>query len=92
MSQKPISALNGESRLDTTGSARFDITKLLDVFFARTIAALPTADGVVIVTADPGLCISELSRNIPPSLRYFAQVEARLMTRRGLCTGAIRTH
>lgn len=64
-SQKPISALNGERRFNTTDSARYDITKPLLERSPRF--PLPT----VVLNADPGICISELSRSMPPSLDYI---------------------
>ncbi|KAJ6620576.1 hypothetical protein B0H10DRAFT_1791582 [Mycena sp. CBHHK59/15] len=43
---------------------RYATSKLLDLFLAREIAELPKAEGVVVNVVDPGLCISELGRDV----------------------------
>ena len=44
----------------------YNISKLLDLFFAREVAALPSISGKVVVNAvDPGLCKSNFRRALP---------------------------
>ncbi|KAJ6534665.1 hypothetical protein DFH09DRAFT_1043424 [Mycena vulgaris] len=57
-----IKALNDEAK--SNFKDRYATSKLLDLFVVREIAALPQAEGVVVNVVDPGLCISELGRDI----------------------------
>jgi retinol dehydrogenase-12 len=41
------------------------MSKLLDVFMAREIAQLPAAQKVNVNSLNPGLCVSELRRDMP---------------------------
>lgn len=43
----------------------YRLTKLLDVFLTRKLAALPLAEQVTVNSVDPGLCKSDLRRNAP---------------------------
>ncbi|KAJ7470258.1 hypothetical protein FB451DRAFT_1339818 [Mycena latifolia] len=49
---------------------RYVTSKLLDLFLAREIAALPHAAGVVVNIVDPGLCRSELTRDFQAGLIF----------------------
>ncbi|KAF7340146.1 hypothetical protein MVEN_01933100 [Mycena venus] len=42
---------------------RYAISKLFNLFFAREIAALPQAQGVVVNVVDPGMCVSDIGRD-----------------------------
>lgn len=44
----------------------YNISKLLDVFLARKIAALPAAKNVQVTTANPGLCKSAFRDDMGP--------------------------
>ncbi len=44
---------------------RYALTRLFDVFLVRQLAALPLGEGVVVNTANRGLCKSRLRRNAP---------------------------
>ncbi|KAJ6581906.1 hypothetical protein B0H19DRAFT_929440 [Mycena capillaripes] len=65
---KILQALNDEEK--SNHKDRYPTSKLLDLFLAREIAALPRAEGVVVNVVDPGLCISELGRNFGTD-QYF---------------------
>lgn len=43
---------------------RYNVTKLINIFMTRQIAQLPLAKGVVVNVTNPGLCISELRRDL----------------------------
>ncbi|KAJ7151326.1 hypothetical protein C8R43DRAFT_1096691 [Mycena crocata] len=57
-----LQALNDETRGDIFD--RYPVSKLLNLFLAREIAKLPRAEGVVVNVVDPGLCSSDLGRDI----------------------------
>jgi hypothetical protein len=73
-----LQVLNDEGK--TNSKDRYPTSKLLDLFLAREIAGLPKAQGVVVKyvynrikylfrpvlssVVDPGLCISELGRDM----------------------------
>ncbi|KAJ7850538.1 putative short-chain dehydrogenase [Mycena leptocephala] len=57
-----LQVLNDEGK--TNAKDRYPTSKLLDLFLAREIAGLPKAQGVVVNVVDPGLCISELGRDM----------------------------
>lgn len=58
-----LAALNDESQ--ALMSDRYNLSKLLDIFITREIAKLPAAQKVVVNTLTPGLCVSELRRDMP---------------------------
>jgi hypothetical protein len=60
---KLLDALNDPTQFD--GVAAYNLSKLLEIFVARELAALPIASNVVINTANPGLRHSSLRRDIP---------------------------
>lgn len=53
---------------------RYNVSKLLDVFLAHQIAALPLASGVVVNVINPGLCVSELRREMGGVIACVAQL------------------
>lgn len=55
-----LADLNNEKSANS--KLRYELTKLLDVFMTRKIAALPGARDVVVNMANPGLCITEITR------------------------------
>ncbi|KAJ7464629.1 hypothetical protein FB451DRAFT_442808 [Mycena latifolia] len=55
-----LQALNDEST--SVKRDRYPTSKLLVILFARAMAKLPAAEGVVINVGDPGLCISNIGR------------------------------
>ncbi|KAF7356347.1 hypothetical protein MVEN_00967000 [Mycena venus] len=59
---KILEALNDEGQ--SNFKDRYSSSKLLDLFLAREIARLPRAEGLVVNVVDPGLCISELGREV----------------------------
>ncbi|KAF7370345.1 hypothetical protein MSAN_00665900 [Mycena sanguinolenta] len=60
---KILQAMNDESQCKDIVD-RYPTTKLLDLFLAREIAKLPQAQGVVVNVAAPGLCVTDLGRDI----------------------------
>ncbi|KAF8213732.1 hypothetical protein K438DRAFT_1957084 [Mycena galopus ATCC 62051] len=42
---------------------RYAVSKLFNLYFAREIAALPQAQGVVVNVVDPGMCVSDIGRD-----------------------------
>lgn len=58
-----LAALNDKSKADNNDL--YNLSKLLDVFMAREIAALPAARKVNVNSLNPGLCVSELRRDLP---------------------------
>ncbi|KAF8142241.1 hypothetical protein K438DRAFT_1878481 [Mycena galopus ATCC 62051] len=51
---------------------RYPTSKLFDLYLAREIAALEAAKGVVVNVIAPGLCASELGRDLPlPAVALF---------------------
>ncbi|KAJ7656358.1 hypothetical protein DFH06DRAFT_1199339 [Mycena polygramma] len=53
-----LKALNDESK--SIKRDRYPTSKLLVILFARAVAQLPAAEGVIVNVADPGLCISSI--------------------------------
>ncbi|KAJ6519137.1 hypothetical protein C8R45DRAFT_1065919 [Mycena sanguinolenta] len=60
---KILQAMNDESQCKYIID-RYPTTKLLDFFLAREIAKLPQAQGVVVNVVAPGLCVTDLGRDI----------------------------
>jgi len=61
---------------------RYDLTKLLNVFFVRELTKKLPANSPVIVTAvNPGYCKSQLGRNQPFVIRVVAAIGAALLAR-----------
>ena len=56
----PITSLNDKTKFDAKD--RYQVSKLLNVFLARKLAAL-AGDSVVVNVVNPGLCHSELARS-----------------------------
>ncbi|KAF8216851.1 hypothetical protein K438DRAFT_1558795 [Mycena galopus ATCC 62051] len=54
-----LKALNDESK-NTKKRDRYPTSKLLLILYARAMAELPSAEGVIVNIADPGLCISSI--------------------------------
>lgn len=50
---------------------RYNITKFLDVLLARQFSSLLLANEVVVDSVDPGLCESELRRDLPWPVAWF---------------------
>ncbi|KAJ7735789.1 hypothetical protein B0H16DRAFT_128083 [Mycena metata] len=66
---KLLETLNNESESNIID--RYNTSKLFNLFLAREIATLPQAKGVVVNVVHPGLCTSELGRDL--SLSPFTQ-------------------
>ncbi|KAJ7464628.1 hypothetical protein FB451DRAFT_1264101, partial [Mycena latifolia] len=66
-----LQVLNDEAKSNLKD--RYPTSKLFNLFLVREIAALPQAEGVVVNVVDPGLCISELGRDleIKPAVLYI---------------------
>ncbi|KAF7298638.1 Retinol dehydrogenase 12 [Mycena indigotica] len=68
-----IRTLGGAAYHQENGSsairARYPITKLLNVFFTRALAARVSPHRVVVNTVTPGMCKTELARDLPVILR-----------------------
>ncbi|KAJ6464658.1 hypothetical protein C8R47DRAFT_69474 [Mycena vitilis] len=66
-----LQALNGKRESDHKD--RYPTSKLLLLFLTREIAALHQAEGVVVNVVDPGLCVSELGRDmdLKPALLFI---------------------
>ncbi|KAJ7032034.1 hypothetical protein C8F04DRAFT_1108996 [Mycena alexandri] len=60
---KLLETLNNESESNIMD--RYPTSKLFNLFLTREIATLPQAKGVVVNVVDPGLCTSELGRDLP---------------------------
>jgi NAD(P)-dependent dehydrogenase (short-subunit alcohol dehydrogenase family) len=50
---------------------RYSITKLLQIFITRKMAALPLAERLVVNSVHPNLCKSELGREAPRLLHWL---------------------
>ena len=48
---------------------RYSTSKLLDIFMAREIAALPAAANVTVNSVNPGLSRSQLRRSLPAPIQ-----------------------
>ena len=59
-------------------SDKYRTSKLLDLLLARQIASLPAAAKVTVNSANPGLCASQLSRELPLPVRLLACVHSLL--------------
>ncbi|KAJ7180936.1 hypothetical protein C8R46DRAFT_1319409 [Mycena filopes] len=57
-----LETLNDEKKSDIMD--RYFTSKLFDLFIAREIASLSQAQGVVVNVVDPGLCKSEIGRDV----------------------------
>ncbi|KAJ7625511.1 hypothetical protein FB45DRAFT_67525 [Roridomyces roridus] len=57
-----LQAMNVEAECDIKD--RYFTAKLFDLFLARKIAKLPQANGLVVNVVDPGLCYSDLGRDL----------------------------
>ncbi|KAK7689994.1 hypothetical protein QCA50_006636 [Cerrena zonata] len=54
---------------------RYPTTKLLNMLFTRALAAhLEPTSNIIVNTVTPGLCRSDLARNLPPNPRLEAQL------------------
>jgi NAD(P)-dependent dehydrogenase (short-subunit alcohol dehydrogenase family) len=55
---------------------RYNVSKLLEVFAVREIVATMASDGypVIINLVNPGLCVSQLMRELSPLLRFFVRL------------------
>ncbi|KAJ7739827.1 hypothetical protein B0H16DRAFT_60132 [Mycena metata] len=60
-----LETLNSESKSDIM--SRYFTTKLFSLYLTREIANLLQAKGVIVNVVDPGLCTSELARDLPLS-------------------------
>lgn len=61
---------------------RYQLTKLLNVFFVRELTKRLPANSPVIVTAvNPGYCLSELRRQLPFVIRIFDRIMEALLAR-----------
>ncbi|KAJ7509844.1 hypothetical protein B0H11DRAFT_1791322 [Mycena galericulata] len=71
-----LRALNDEAQCDILD--QYPTSKLFNLFLARKIATLPKAGGLVVNVVDPGLCISDLGRdlNISSAIMYFVNLLA----------------
>ncbi|KAJ7735654.1 hypothetical protein DFH07DRAFT_1065014 [Mycena maculata] len=71
--EKMLEVLNNEAKCDMFD--RYPTSKLFNLFIARQIAQLPQAQGVVVNVVDPGLCTSELGRdlNLPSAVIWLLQ-------------------
>ncbi len=58
-----LADLNDERSVNN--SRRYQFTKLLCVFIARQWAQLPAAEGFVVNSVNPGLCRTEIFRELP---------------------------
>lgn len=72
-----LAALNSPE--SSTMNDRYNVSKLLDVFITRQIASLPSvkSSGLVVNTVNPGLCVSELRKELPSAFAWFANKVAR---------------
>ncbi|KAJ7180935.1 hypothetical protein C8R46DRAFT_595508 [Mycena filopes] len=59
---KILETMNDEKKSDIMD--RYFTSKLFDLFITREIATLAQAEGVVVNVVDPGLCASEISRDM----------------------------
>ncbi|KAJ7625528.1 hypothetical protein FB45DRAFT_921667 [Roridomyces roridus] len=71
---KILEAMNVEGGSDVMD--RYITSKLFDLFIARKIAALNQAKGVVVNVVDPGLCASDLARDLGLSAFIIAILRA----------------
>ncbi|KAJ7181011.1 hypothetical protein C8R46DRAFT_1071202 [Mycena filopes] len=62
---KLLDTLNDESQCEVMD--RYITSKLFNLYIAREVGNLPQADGVVVNVVDPGMCASELARDLPLS-------------------------
>lgn len=51
-------------------SDRYNITKLINVFLSHQISQLSSAQDIVVNNVNPGLCVSELRRDMPVVIGY----------------------
>ncbi|KAJ7739807.1 hypothetical protein B0H16DRAFT_1567884 [Mycena metata] len=58
-----LETLNSESKSNIMD--RYYTSKLFNLFLAREIVNLPQAKGVIVNVVDPGLCNSEIARDLP---------------------------
>lgn len=81
--------LNDEQKSEKTFMARYELSKLLDIYVTREIAKLspesaldPTKHMVVVNTLTPGFCMSELGRECGWDM-YFMQMTLARSTEKG---------
>ncbi|VDC02779.1 unnamed protein product [Peniophora sp. CBMAI 1063] len=61
---------------------RYNLTKLINVFFTRALAAhLPADSPIIVNSANPGFCYSELRRTAPAMLGAFLHLMEYMMAR-----------
>ncbi|KAK7025039.1 hypothetical protein R3P38DRAFT_2952456 [Favolaschia claudopus] len=66
---KILAAMNDEAQSKGKLGDRYFTSKLLNLYLAREICKLPSAQGVVVNVVSPGLCTTELGRDlVVPSL------------------------
>lgn len=59
-----LAELNDPDTKTAPMSDRYSLSKLIDLYIGRSIARLPAAQDVVVDVINPGLCISELRREM----------------------------
>ncbi|KAJ7160935.1 hypothetical protein C8R46DRAFT_1106009 [Mycena filopes] len=72
----------GSKEYCTPGKMRtyYNLTKLLNIMFARGLDARLGADAPVVVnTVNPGMCVSELRRDLPAVLAFIFGIAERIM-------------
>jgi len=63
-------------------TARYELTKLMNVFFVRELTKRLPANSLVVVTAvNPGYCKSELRRHLPFVIRIFDRIMEAMLAR-----------
>ncbi|KAF7356328.1 hypothetical protein MVEN_00965100 [Mycena venus] len=75
--KKILKTLNTESEFAKDAMDRYATSKLFNLFLTREIAKLPQAEGVVVNVVAPGLCYSELGRDLdlsPTTLFLFKRL------------------
>ncbi|KAJ6473125.1 hypothetical protein C8R45DRAFT_406992 [Mycena sanguinolenta] len=60
-----LKTMNDEHQSKKNMTDRYPTSKLFNLYLAREIAKLPQAQGVVVNVVAPGLCTTELGRDIP---------------------------
>ncbi|KAK4699718.1 hypothetical protein P7C70_g6538, partial [Phenoliferia sp. Uapishka_3] len=64
-----LEALNSEEHANIHD--RYNVTKLISLFMARKIAALPASEGVVVNCINPGLCKSDFRADLPTPVAWL---------------------
>ncbi|KAF7354615.1 hypothetical protein MSAN_01374900 [Mycena sanguinolenta] len=57
--------MNDENQSKKIMTDRYPTTKIFNLYLAREIAKLPQAQGIVVNVVAPGLCMTEIGRDIP---------------------------